>query len=87
MNPRRNSKSQNGEMPLGSGSADMPVPEGRIELGAAPEIDITGDQIGPLFTERRRALGLRIEEIAEDIKVKPEYLRFIEREVIRDKDR
>jgi cytoskeletal protein RodZ len=80
MNPRRNGKSQNGEMPLSADPADVPVPEGRIELGNAPEINITDDQVGLLFTERRRALGLRIEEIAEDIKVKPEYLRAIERE-------
>ena len=60
MTPRRNSKSQNGEIPLGNGAPDVPVPEGRIEMGAAPEIDITDDRVGALFTERRRALGLRI---------------------------
>lgn len=80
MSPRRNGKAQNGEMPLGGNPSDVPVPEGRIELGNAPEIDITDDKVGTLFTERRRALGLRIEEIAEDIKVKAEYLRAIERE-------
>jgi len=80
MSPRRSSKAQNGEMPLSNSGPDIPVPEGRIELGNAPEIDITDDRVGTLFTERRHALGLRIEEIAEDIKVKPEYLRAIERE-------
>lgn len=80
MSPRCNNKSQNGEIPLGNDSPEPPVPEGRIEMGAAPEIDITDDRVGALFTERRRALGLRIEDIAEDIKVKPEYLRAIERE-------
>ncbi len=80
MSPRRNGKAQNGEMPLGNSAPDVPVPEGRIELGNAPEIDITDDRVGALFIERRRALGLRIEEIAEDIKVKAEYLRAIERE-------
>jgi cytoskeletal protein RodZ len=67
-------------MPLSTDPAELPVPEGRIELGAAPEIDITDDKVGLLFTARRQALGLRIEEVAEDIKVKPEYLRSIERE-------
>lgn len=80
MSPRRYSKSQNGEIPLGDNGPDMTVPEQRIEMGNAPEIDITDDRVGSLFTERRRALGLRIEEIAEDIKVKAEYLRAIERE-------
>ena len=80
MSSRRNHKAQNGEMPLSAGQGDVPVPEGRIEMGTPPEIDVTGDQVGRLFTERRHALGLRIEEIAEDIKVKPEFLRAIERE-------
>jgi cytoskeletal protein RodZ len=49
-------------------------------LGSAPEIDITNDQIGLLFAERRRAMGLKVDEVAEDIKIKSEYIRAIERE-------
>lgn len=49
-------------------------------MGGAPEIDIANDQLGALFVERRRALGLKVEEIAEDIKIKAEYLKAIERE-------
>ena len=80
MSVRRNSTNQNGEIPLPGSGADEPVPEGRIELGSPPEIDITTDRLGPLLLERRRAMGLKIEEIAEDIKVKADYLRAIEAE-------
>jgi cytoskeletal protein RodZ len=49
-------------------------------MGSPPEIDITNDQIGLLFAERRRAMGLKVDEVAEDIKIKSEYIRAIERE-------
>lgn len=80
MSARRNNRSRNNEGPHPNALGDVPVPQGRIEMGAPPEIDITSDQLGVLFTERRRAMGLKIDEVAEDIKVKPEYLRAIERE-------
>jgi cytoskeletal protein RodZ len=80
MSPRRNDSDKNGQMPVPRGGQDDSGPSGRIELGGPPEIDITNDQIGLLFTERRRALGLKIDEVAEDIKIKSEYLRAIERE-------
>ncbi|GAB4317640.1 MAG: hypothetical protein Kow0074_06360 [Candidatus Zixiibacteriota bacterium] len=78
---RRRHSSQNGEIPLSNrGGSDLPDPAGRIDMGGAPEIDIANDQLGALFVERRRALGLKVEEIAEDIKIKTEYLKAIERE-------
>jgi cytoskeletal protein RodZ len=73
---RRNNRNQpNGEMPLESEG-----PGNRIELGAPPEIDITNDKLGELFLARRRALGLKVEELAEDIKIKADYIRAIEKE-------
>ncbi len=78
---RRRHSSQNGEIPLPKREgSDLPDPAGRIDMGGAPEIDIANDQLGALFVDRRRTLGLKIEEIAEDIKIKSEYLKAIERE-------
>jgi len=65
----------NGEMPL-----EPEGPGNRIELGAPPEIDIANDRLGELFLARRRALGLKVEEVAEDIKIKADYIRAIEKE-------
>jgi cytoskeletal protein RodZ len=80
MNGRRNSRARNNELPIPARGPDPPTPDGRIELAPPPDIDIAQDHIGTLFTERRRAMGLKVEEIAEDIKVKPDYLRAIEQE-------
>ena len=80
MYARSRNNSQNGEIPLAGQGSDLPVPEGRIEMGPPPEIDIANDQLGTLFVERRRTLGLKVEEVAEDIKIKTEYLRAIEQE-------
>ena len=80
MNGRRNHKSANSELPIPARGPDTQTPEARIELAPAPDIDIAQDHLGILFTERRRALGMKIEEIAEDIKVKADYLRAIEQE-------
>lgn len=52
---------------------------GRIDI-AAGEIDITKDRLGEILAARRHQLGLKIEEIAEDIKIRAEYLRFLEQE-------
>lgn len=46
----------------------------------ASEIDITKDRLGEILSGRRHQLGLRIEEIAEDIKIRADYLRAIEQE-------
>jgi len=80
MNGRRNNRARNNELPIPPRGPDVPTPEARIELAPAPDIDIAQDHLGILFTERRRALGLKVEEIAEDIKVKADYLRAIEQE-------
>ena len=80
MSVRRKGTGQNGEIPLPARGSDVPIPDARIDMGPPPEIDIASDQLGALFTERRRVLGLKVEEVAEDIKIKPEYLRAIERE-------
>ena len=47
---------------------------------APSEIDITTDHLGDILSKRRHQLGLRIEEIAEDIKIRADYLRAIEQE-------
>ncbi len=53
----------------------------RAHPNVAPsEIDITKDHLGEILTARRHQLGLRIEEIAEDIKIRADYLRAIEQE-------
>lgn len=76
MAARRSNRSHtNGEMPL-----EPEGPGNRIELGAPPEIDIANDRLGELFLARRRALGLKVEDVAEDIKIKPDYVRAIEKE-------
>ena len=80
MNGRRNNRAKNNELPIPARAPDASPPEARIELAPPPDIDIAQDRIGVLFTERRRAMGLKIEEIGEDIKVKPDYLRAIEQE-------
>jgi cytoskeletal protein RodZ len=52
-----------------------------IRSDAAPrEIDVTTDRLGEILAARRHQLGLRIEEIAEDIKIRADYLRWIEQE-------
>jgi cytoskeleton protein RodZ len=54
----------------------------RIEMATASEIDITKDRLGATLSARRHALGLRIEDISEDIKIRPEYLRALEQETL-----
>jgi cytoskeletal protein RodZ len=67
----------NASLGLPSGDASSEGP--RIDL-APTEIDITKDRLGEILAARRHQLGLRIEEIAEDIKIRPDYLRAIEQE-------
>lgn len=55
-------------------------PEGPHTETAPSEIDITKDHLGEILVARRHQLGLRIEEIAEDIKIRADYLRAIEQE-------
>jgi cytoskeletal protein RodZ len=62
-------------LPSGEPASDAP----KIEL-VPSEIDITKDRLGEILAARRHQLGLRIEEIAEDIKIRPDYLRAIEQE-------
>lgn len=62
-------------LPSGEASSDAP----RTDV-AASEIDITKDRLGEILAARRHQLGLRIEEIAEDIKIRADYLRAIEQE-------
>lgn len=62
-------------LPSGESSSDGP----KIEM-APSEIDITKDRLGEILAARRHQLGLRIEEIAEDIKIRADYLRAIEQE-------
>ncbi len=62
-------------LPAGESSSEGP----KIEL-APSEIDITKDRLGEILGARRHQLGLRIEEIAEDIKIRADYLRAIEQE-------
>lgn len=80
MNGRRNNKTPNGELPIPSEKTDAGAPDGRIDLAPPHGIDITSDRLGPLFLARRHSMGLKIEDVAEDIKVKPDYLRAIEEE-------
>jgi cytoskeletal protein RodZ len=58
----------------------VPGGGGRPDLPAASEIDITKDKLGEIIGGRRHQLGLKIEEIAEDIKIRADYLRAIEQE-------
>ncbi len=53
---------------------------GRPDLPSAGEIDITKDRLGDVIGARRHQLGLKVEEIAEDIKIRADYLRAIEQE-------
>lgn len=53
---------------------------GRPDLPTAGEIDITKDRLGEIIGARRHQLGLKVEEIAEDIKIRADYLRAIEQE-------
>lgn len=62
-------------LPSGEPSSDAP----RADV-AASEIDITKDRLGEILAGRRHQLGLRIEEVAEDIKIRADYLRAIEQE-------
>jgi cytoskeletal protein RodZ len=62
-------------LPSGESSSETP----RADV-AASEIDITKDRLGEILAGRRHQLGLRIEEIAEDIKIRADYLRAIEQE-------
>lgn len=62
-------------LPNGESSSDAPRTD-----AAASEIDITKDRLGEILAGRRHQLGLRIEEIAEDIKIRADYLRAIEQE-------
>jgi cytoskeleton protein RodZ len=63
--------------PAGGGPAQ--APGARIDI-APPEIDIAKDHLGATLSARRHALGLRVEDVAEDIKVRPDYLRALEQE-------
>lgn len=63
-----------------NGTPGSPSPGGRIEVAPPAEIDITKDRLGTVLCERRRVLGLKIEDVAEDIKVRPEYVRALEEE-------
>ena len=56
------------------------APDGARSDVAPSEIDITNDHLGEILAARRHQLGLRIEEIAEDIKIRADYLRAIEQE-------
>ncbi|HWO57370.1 MAG TPA: RodZ domain-containing protein [bacterium] len=70
----------NGRNTTGSAPESGNTPgAGRIDI-AAGEIDITRDRLGEILAARRHQLGLKIEEIAEDIKIRAEYLRFLEQE-------
>jgi cytoskeletal protein RodZ len=62
-------------LPAGDSSPDGP----RSDI-APSEIDITKDRLGEVLAARRHQLGLRLEEIAEDIKIRADYLRAIEQE-------
>jgi len=62
-------------LPAGDSASD------NVRADAAPkEIDVTTDRLGEILAARRHQLGLRIEEIAEDIKIRADYLRWIEQE-------
>lgn len=56
------------------------APDGGRADAVPKEIDITTDRLGEILSARRHQLGLRIEEIAEDIKIRADYLRDIEQE-------
>jgi len=60
--------------------AGDPSPDGPRSDIAPLEIDITKDRLGEVLAARRHQLGLRLEEIAEDIKIRADYLRAIEQE-------
>ena len=60
--------------------SDAPAPDSARAEVAPSEIDITTDHLGDILSKRRHQLGLRIEEIAEDIKIRADYLRAIEQE-------
>src|SRR3989304_2244964 len=60
--------------------AGDPSPDGPRSDIAPLEIDITKDRLGEILAARRHQLGLRLEEIAEDIKIRADYLRAIEQE-------
>jgi len=63
--------------PAGGGPGQ--APGARIDI-APPEIDIAKDHLGTTLSARRHALGLRVEDVAEDIKVRADYLRALEQE-------
>ena len=66
-----------------NGAAKRPgKPGGRIEIAPRAEIDIATDRLGTVLTERRNTLGLKLEDVAEDIKIRPEYLRALEEETL-----
>lgn len=62
-------------LPPGEGTPDAARPE-----SAPAEIDITKDRLGEILAARRHQLGLRLEEIAEDIKIRVDYLKALEQE-------
>lgn len=62
-------------LPAGDSTTDSVRPDPTLR-----EIDVTTDRLGEILAARRHQLGLRIEEIAEDIKIRAEYLRWIEQE-------
>lgn len=66
-----------------NGAGTPPVrPGGRIEIAPRVEIDIATDHLGAVLSDRRNILGLKIEDVAEDIKIRPEYLRALEDEAL-----
>lgn len=72
-------KNDRNDSSLGLSSADATADSARAE--AKPrEIDVTTDRLGEILAARRHELGLRVEEIAEDIKIRADYLRAIEQE-------
>ena len=79
-NPRRNGYAAAPEGGAGSGSTSG----ARIELATPVEIDVASDRLGPVLGDRRRSLGLKLEEVAEEIKIRAEYLKALEEESFDD---
>ncbi|MBI3872544.1 MAG: helix-turn-helix domain-containing protein [candidate division Zixibacteria bacterium] len=78
----RDSRSVGGGSQPGNGATAVGGQSPRIEMAPAGEIDITKDQLGAVLAARRHLLGLKIEEVAADIKVRAEYLRSLEQETL-----
>ena len=66
-----------------AGQLDIPATgglPGRNEMAEPMEIDITRDKLGETLMARRQQLGLKVELVSDDIKVRPEFLRALEQE-------